>query len=914
MKKLIIALLGFFVIFTNFDLHATSKENTNISEEILNSKSTSSLKSNNINGVNENSLINVKNCDSCDFEYDYFSLEFYKMKFNGIYYVADVKPLFKNGVLECKLITNCSIYNNFDSLIDLRKEEYVLEIITSKNINDNLDEIKLVKSFYTLDENDAKKIVNKAKHVDASSNLYFELLSTLNVEYTFRSSQQKNDLCVTTNSVSTSSYEVDNQNLLEHYLAISKVNSDAGTITTEYSQNGFSYSSDDMITNLIPKSYFRTNGIRSGGGSEWGYFINTYDDVGNNNISSLLIYDIVSHKADSMSPDLTEIQVVVHKNFKYYYDSDVVVGDVDNNYCIGNPQFKASIKYFKPNNVVSAEYHPNPSDEDYDPLNDYGLSFGTVATKMHGRYKNNTINQGNIVGERLFKFLINLLSDAAVTGLLSLTNLSLGASFIASQVAGFITDSIVDSVFKKQEKSTPFYSLENNRYGFQNESFNDYANFNEMRINKALLKEIGIIVPNMNGNFDYTEKETPLLFKNEEDFISYRTNIEYSENNENYYGLISHSLKVDVFNDMSNAFLFRWNPDFLGTSCSKRAYTYGIDSVPKDATVQSNNNSFPLNFGKEHEQNILFTPKTSGTYYFHLTNVMPYTKIFLYDNKNTYLAKGEAKFINIADKWNNNIKIVEGKCLNFSYYLSSNKLYKIKVFRDNGNTKLSGTSELEVFKKSGVISGISSSLSYKRKVNSLSGDELNLLTFLPTSTDLYTFVASDDFTGVLDTFISIRDKNMNIIYESESGAGSSRAMLSLTLKSGETYYITSRNKTSSHSSYKLYTYKEDYLPYIRGQNKNIGYRMYFKGVKHFYYLIHFNYSFDGNLVVEFLTNNLNRTPVNVELIDYKGTKIYNYVINDSNNKTFKISSNTFYVFHAYTSSSSANEDCRINLG
>ena len=221
---------------------------------------------------------------------------------------------------------------------------------------------------------------------------------------------------------------------------------------------------------------------------------------------------------------------------------------------------------------------------------------------------------------------------------------------------------------------------------------------------------------------------------------------------------------------------------------------------------------------------------------------------------------------------------------------------------------------LDIFKFSNSISPISNSLSFKRRVNDIPGNEASTLHFLSNSIDLYTFVASSNKSTYIDTCVEIRDSNYRLLFKSEAGAYSDRGMISATLKQKERFNIIVINKTKTQNSCKLYTYKESYLPYIRGQNVNVGFDVYFKGVKHFYYLIRYDRSFSGNIVIEFLTNNINRTPINVELIDYKEQIIRTHKISDSNQKPITISSNTFYYLHLYTTSSLANENCILNIG
>ncbi len=899
--KMCLCLSALFSIFINFPTELNGSHDNTLQ---VNRNFKDHIKSKRKATIETNEFVTEEIDGISDLNVNLNSLNFYRLTFNGNYYVADVNELQSKGIMEIKLIENCSLYNNFGIFPELLNENYVLEAVSY-----GLGKDTLSKKFYKVSDNLAKNIIGNSSSVEKNSILYNQLLGSINTEYSFKREHQENsDPELVTNSLSISQAKVDNQAVLQHYLKSTTSTTDAGLISAEYAQNGFTYSSDDTIVNLIPKSYFRTNGIRSEGGSERGYFINTYNDIGSNKIASLLIYDIDTYQCDFISSELIEIKVVLHRNYKYYYDSDVVVGDVDNNYCLANPQFKASLRYFTPNNVESAVRHPNPGDSDYNPLSDYGFSFGTVAAKIKGCYKNHFSGASP---SDFTKILVSLLADAAISGIAEILPIGLGAKFLVEEAMGLITDSIIDSAFKSQQDQNVLADLGGLKYEFNSISFSDYMNFDYMRRNKDLLKEIAVLVPNNAGKYDTLERERPLFLKNEDDFISYRTNILSSEKNKDYYAVIAHSLKVEVFDD--NSTIFHWNPDFLGSSSARWAYTIGIDSVPSKLTLENDGNKYELNFGEQTKQEINFTPQETGLYSFCLENIGAFTTVEIYDENSKLMAIHKSTNIKKTDKWNNKRDIANNKMMSFDASLTKNKTYKLIVYRNNGNINLFGTGLMSVFKQSGAISSISSSTIYKRRVNSLNGNDLYGLKFTPTLSGLYTFVVSDSYDGSLDTYIEIRDSTKRVILGSESGANYNRGIAMLTLKANNTYYIVARNRTTSHKNFKIYTYKENYLPYIRGQNINVGYRMTFNGIKHYYYLINFSYSHSGTMALQFLTTNTSHKSINITIEDWTESIVYNYSINQTNNYKYSLNANSFYVMHIYSTSSSTNEICVLDL-
>lgn len=287
----------------------------------------SNIDDSNLNQVNPNNLVlnketnksskslndEIINTSIQDFEtinIDLNSLNFYKMRFNGDYYVADISQL-GDSIVELKLICDPSIYNSFGQYQELRNENFILEVIKY-----DVEYNRLMKFFSKIADSKAMGIVDKSLRIEKDSDLYFNLLASLNAEYSYKSMKSK-EASVAPCSVLLNKPQVDNQSVLDYYINITKIQSDAETLPIENKQEGFVYSHDDSIVNLIPKSYFKNNGFYSGGGSEWGYFVKTYNDFGNNKIASLLIYDVFTIPSDSATADVSEIKVVLHRNYKY---------------------------------------------------------------------------------------------------------------------------------------------------------------------------------------------------------------------------------------------------------------------------------------------------------------------------------------------------------------------------------------------------------------------------------------------------------------------------------------------------------------------------------------------------------------------------------------------------------------------
>ena len=97
--------------------------------------------------------------------------------------------------------------------------------------------------------------------------------------------------------------------------------------------------------NFERRQYNRQPQNDRGGNNYRSYDRPSYNDYGNNMISSLLIYDINNLKFSTVDFDIVSIKTVYTMNFKYDGILNVVYKDSPNNFCFGKPQYKDSIQY-----------------------------------------------------------------------------------------------------------------------------------------------------------------------------------------------------------------------------------------------------------------------------------------------------------------------------------------------------------------------------------------------------------------------------------------------------------------------------------------------------------------------------------------------------------------------------------------
>ena len=65
--------------------------------------------------------------------------------------------------------------------------------------------------------------------------------------------------------------------------------------------------------------------------------------------------------------------------------------------------------------------------------------------------------------------------------------------------------------------------------------------------------------------------------------------------------------------------------------------------------------------------------------------------------------------------------------------------------------------------------------------------------------------------------------------------------------------------------------------------------------------------------LQFLSTSTNHKSINVTIEDWTESIVYNYSFNQANNYKYSLNANSFYVMHIYSTSSSTNEICVLNL-
>ncbi len=713
---------------------------------------------------------------------------------NGVF-VADVfqNELPNTKLYEIKLIDNSIKYYDYAGYDSLRIEKYVVEFLYEKD--------GLTKDFYIPTISEAAEIIENSSRIEKTNEKYHNLITSISAESSYKSSLPY----IQTYSSARKAGDVDTQSVLDHYLSIASQNNDNVFLgSTMLATAQAIPSADDSIVNIIPKSYFTTNGEYQKGGAEWGYFIKTSTDYDNNKISSVLLYDIFNLKNDFNNPDIVQIKPVFTWDFKYNYDADVVTKEYENNYCLANPQYRAGVKYIKHPKDTSSFIPKNPEESGYSIQNDQGYCIGSVSAKFVGTHKNFLSSTPEHL-QSLAVLLGNIALGAATSGLSTGAQVAIGAAYTA------ITNLTRNATKDIPKALTSFRA--NGKYIFQTDRIVGYGNIEDAKKND-FQKFVNFSSPT-------SDNSKPRLFKDNSDSINYHIQLLSDQNSKDYTGLFLHSFTCSVFNDNSN--LFHHNPDFVSTISSSWTYLIGRNFTRQELTINKTSINEEVIFGYNSDAVVLLKTSEAGAYDIVLTN-MPANTTLAISQINSNSGSSTWKDIN-----EDNRVVPNEKFLKHYVTLGANATYEIRVYRITNGYKDFGGALLSVYKSdsSTVSTGSSEygrNYTYRNIYNN--GYYINNC-FKPEKDGLYTIVAAPSSTSASsDTYITVLDSNFKKIAEDDDGFGDRTAGIKINLIAGKEYFIISRfYNVNSTGNYEVDIFKQTYLPELQGKVLNSGLTM-----------------------------------------------------------------------------------------
>lgn len=720
---------------------------------------------------------------------------FYYFERNGNYLVADAidESVFVNNIVEVKVIFNTSSYS-FGKFDYLKEEKSVIEFIKLKNGD-------LEKFFYLPSANELENLILKSKLLLPDDPNYSRVISSATMEFSYK----KESVSIMPLSYAYLTQDLDNQAPLDHYLETMNQEQEAiylGYVNGSTPQRTFS--SDDGITNLIPKNYFMSDGLYTNSGSEWGYLVNTKTDSGNNKVSSVLIYDIFNLRADLIDLEIINIKTVLTYNFKYDSDTNIVFKDIPNNYCLGNPQMESYIKdyYFEDNR--NKEELSGSDDKDYKTNNELGFCFGSYSADYIGVSKKYFNNQEAAI--KLGLFIGNFIISSITGGMSLVGDLAVSASL---ELFNDAVISIVNDISNEEEEIPE----SNSRVRKTIDCKLGYGSI------EAIQRYLNYLPKYTKMNVSDTHNNSEILFKSSSDSINYKYQIFGGINNK-YTALLGHKFKADVFNDNT----FWLNNDFqkIGSVSSSWAHYIGQDIKANDIELTKGELKTAVAFGVNSSQDVYFTPKISGAYDILLHDMPSNTVLEFWGYKDNSGLKY------YTDSLEQKRAMANKKYLKHYVGLNAGERYKISIYRNVNGFKAFGTATLKIYYCSDDAMNSTGSSQFGRnysyKYINFNNYQVNSM-FRPETSGLYTFTANpyDDTATGIDTYLMVLDENHKIIMKDDDRFAKRRAGIKLYLVGGKPYFVVSRlYNFESTGQYEVEVYKQNYLPDIKDKLKRRG--------------------------------------------------------------------------------------------
>lgn len=637
---------------------------------------------------------------------------------------------------------------------------------------------------------------------------------------------------------------VNEQAPLDYYLDTKGIHegyrTDSFAYTNESIDQCLHYNIDSAIATLLPKSYFTTEGDHQGVGSEWGFYIKTQPELGVDNclISHVLIYDIIQIRSCGTIPDLVTVKVVEHSNYKYYGPDDIVFNYGENNYCLGNPSLTSEIAYVSSEDDLNAVNHPNPWDSNYQSSLDRGYAFGTYSFQHIGRAKASdnrvTVKEISCITNAVASFTTSIaasiLNMNPFVGAAVGTAVSMGVDATFNALTPNVYEYTNDNERYSFDKSTGLYSVNGSKL-FTNENFLSAAQHNN------LFKKTFMRMPPYNSNDLNLQNanvpndvQTPLLFKDNDCSINYFHNVISSELADDYTGLVSHNLKLDIFNDNS-VFLWKWDPTLLSSESVSWCYSIGKNVRPVTKTINSNT-SVKCFYGKNYDQEILFTPTISSAYDICLTNATPNSKIDV-TGFTTNVAEYKKNFTSVFKTVHQGVDSLYSTSYQNTYKvflnLTAGVTYRIKLSRIEDGVREFGTGLLTIYEAKAGLGTLQN--------NTISGTDLNhisrIINYNGRSQTHYLYNTADTVITVsltsanesnVDTYLTVLDNFYRPVMYNDDGFGNTNAGLVMRVKAYRPIFIVPRLYSSNSSgSFNLNIYEGEFIPKIQNnQGQQVG--------------------------------------------------------------------------------------------
>lgn len=676
----------------------------------------------------------------------------------------------------------------------------------------NLDETVCTKVISPLDEISFQQFFNKAAEWnldkdstdDISQNLIYSFSYEDNFKLRMYSSSESQSLTesqVSTMSASYGNYAnrvctvecnaydsyTDTNAYIDDYLSVYRNNT--------YSTSAYFNYSDDPIVNIIPRQLFVNRNTYSFIGKEYGFFVKTVQDSGNNNLSSFIVFDIKTvspyPERTNNNPFSVEVIPVFSGIVKYDAAMQCVTYDSykDPNLALANIRVAVS--------VCNAD-EKNIGDSGYNAYQDYGYAISSYGVNAEG------------VGPKKDE-------DNAAVSLLGLTLGAIGlvpggTPFgVASTIVGAI-DFASNYINPDQRTQTGALSGSGTKYNRADYMIGN-TNTNSMISNYGnLVKGFETKILNSNGA---VESNKPLLYKNSNHY--YKTSYGFCQKNSdiNWNANIATYVSLDICQDNTRKVLFieHGNIEFLDSVIGGRVDWYNERPSDTQGGNIEEGNAYYADFVKDiyasddsHEdesylpttcsyRDFYFTPNRTFTYVIETFNLSPDTDPYLklYDSQNKLIGSDDDSGGNGKAK----LKIT----------LTGGQIYKIRTMC---HMYKSGAYDFIVRKHATLLGATRTDIRYTD--TNFENDSV-WLTYVPIYDDFYSFIS----VGSSDTCFTLYDSEYNrLAWDDDSGVGTN-ANIDFYLKGGKTYYLKANIYRMGSGQCNVYVNRQKELLYRPSQ-------------------------------------------------------------------------------------------------
>lgn len=767
-----------------------------------------------------------------DFELEIPNYTFYSLIDNigNVIYIADVTSVddYESiNIYEVKIIPKGNKYifriKDDEEIFTLRNSNSIevvyldgsenLNIIYAILLSDVFDTITESSIEFVIKENDEKSdILMESLHFEEEYRVQLSLENTVSTDMNMMSANYTSYDGYANSNKSVRMNQFDNYTSSDGML---KQFNGMDSHQVYYASAGSIYYSDNPIVNIIPKQLLRQLGKYSYIGSEYGFYVHTYDSYSSSSekyyFSKFFIFDIEHTKKSLYQNGSLSVKPYMYGKTTYDANDNLVMLDEGstisfNSYAIANVVATISVRNID---------HLNPGDAGYNYANDYGYAIGTYSVEARGVGKNSDEKNPNI----------SLLKTGIGT-LVSLPFKNPIAKFAAKTATTSLISGLENS-FYKQEEITQYENLDrksDGSYIAKDCTIPNCTDFYTMNRNYGnIIKgvECGLVSKkDANGN-PIVDESNPLLYKEPSHEFSVKYGLMHN-GNEYYENYIISQINLDIVYDNTRKIIFgikKGDVEYLDSVGGGIVQTFADVYDANSVTEVKQDQFYIAEFEKDSYKLFSFTPKKTDYYVFETIgegdSIISIPELGVQDDDGgTYTNK---------------------RCSKLRVYLDAGKTYQIKVRLFNSSAVSSGYFEF-IVKRSGTIAETKRDYSEKTTV-SLNSDSM-WYEFVPDRTDFYTVTTFKDANSSCDTYIIVYDNNhQQLAFDDDSSTQGLFSCLSLRMYGGKTYYIQVRTFSTGTGTCSLnvtkmeitgYCYALNILGYFKDITLEAGNACYFR--------------------------------------------------------------------------------------